>query len=210
LSTTTDPGPDTEAGSENDQATARRGALLRWGVLALLIAVILAAVGYVGWQLTRGADESVVSQREQVMAAADKFVDQVNTYGPDDVGSDKKTMPKYRERVGELLTPKFEKSFLGNVAFAEATVVQQGVGRTTSVHSTGVAGLDEDSATVVVVAELAISYPKSEGSEERVEAARQLARTEVELVKQNGKWLVDDWYPAEEAPTSEGSEGVTP
>ncbi|MEU6135566.1 hypothetical protein [Nocardioides sp. NPDC047086] len=210
MSTTTDPGPDTETGSETDQTTTKRGALLRWGVLALLIAVILAAVGYVGWQLTRGADESVVSQREQVMAAADKFVGRVNTYGPDDVGSDKKTMPKYREQVGELLTPKFEKSFLGNVAFAEATVVQQGVGRTTSVHSTGVAGLDEDSATVLVVAELAISYPKAEGSEERVEAARQLARTEVELIKQNGKWLVDDWYPAEEAPTSESSEGVTP
>ena len=210
MSTTTDPGPDTETGAETDQATAKRDALLRWGVLALLIAVIIAAVGYVGWQLTRGADESVVSQREQVMAAADKFVGRVNTYGPDDVGSDKKTMPEYRERVGEMLTPKFEKSFLGNVAFAEATVIQQGVGRTTSVHSTAVAGLDEDSATVLVVAELAISYPKSEGSEERVEAARQLARTEVELVKQNGKWLVDDWYPAEEAPETDGSEGVTP
>jgi len=210
LSTTTDPGPDTETGAETDPATAKRDALLRWGVLALLIAVIIAAVGYVGWQLTRGADESVVSQREQVMAAADKFVGRVNTYGPDDVGSDKKTMPEYRERVGEMLTPKFEKSFLGNVAFAEATVIQQGVGRTTSVHSTAVAGLDEDSATVLVVAELAISYPKAEGSEERVEAARQLARTEVELVKQNGKWLVDDWYPAEEAPETDGSEGVTP
>lgn len=210
MSTTTDPGPDTEAGSENDRETMKRGALLRWGVLALLVAIILAAVGYVGWQLTRSADESVVSQREQARAAAEKFVERVNTYGPDDVGSDKKTMPKYRERVGELLTPKFEKSFLGNVAFAEATVVQQGVGRTTSVHSTGVAGLDEDSATVLVVAELAISYPKSEGSEERVEAARQLARTEVEFVKQNGRWLVDDWYPAEEAPTADPSEGVTP
>lgn len=193
-----------------DQPIPRRGALLRWGVLALLIAVVLAAAGYVGWQLTRGAEDSVVTQREQAKAAADKFVGRVNTYGPDDVGDDKKTMPKYRERVGELLTPKFEKDFLSNVAFAEATVAQQGVGRTTDVHSTAVAGLDEDSATVLVVAELAISYPKEKGSEERVEAARQLARTEVELVKQNGKWLVDDWYPAEEAPTSEESEGVTP
>ncbi|NGN92773.1 hypothetical protein G5C66_08500 [Nocardioides sp. KC13] len=210
MSTTTDPGPDAETGSQTDQEAPRQGALLRWGILALLVAVIIAAVGYVGWQLTRGADESVVSQREQVMAAADKFVARVNTYGPEDIGSDKKTMPDYRKEVGALLTPKFEKSFLGNVAFAEATVVQQGVGRTTDVHGTAVAGLDEDSATVLVVAELAISYPKSEGSEERVESARQLARTEVELVKQNGKWLVDDWYPAEETPTSESSEGVTP
>ena len=193
-----------------DQPIPRRGALLRWGVLALLIAVVLAAAGYVGWQLTRGAEDSVVTQREQAKAAADKFVGRVNTYGPDDVGDDKTTMPKYRERVGELLTPKFEKDFLSNVAFAEATVAQQGVGRTTDVHSTAVAGLDEDSATVLVVAELAISYPKEKDSEERVEAARQLARTEVELVKQNGKWLVDDWYPAEEAPKSESSEGVTP
>ncbi|NYI80825.1 hypothetical protein [Nocardioides panzhihuensis] len=210
MSTTTDPGPATETGATSDRASDKRTNQLRWGILALLVAVILAAVGYVGWQLTRGAEESVVSQREQAMAAADKFVGRVNTYGPEDIGSDKKTMPEYREQVGELLTPKFEKSFLSNVAFAEATVVQQSVGRTSDVHSTAVAGLDEDSATVLVVAELAISYPKSEGSEERVEAARQLARTEVELVKQNGKWLVDDWYPAEEAPTTEPSEGVTP
>ncbi|MGH3353044.1 MAG: hypothetical protein ACRDPS_20445 [Nocardioides sp.] len=210
MSTTTDPGPDTETGATTDGTSQRRSSLLRWGILALLIAVILSAAGYVGWQLTRGADESVVSQREQVMSAGDEFVRQVNTYGPEDIGSDKKTMPEYRKKVGALLTPKFEKSFLSNVSFAEATVAQQGVGRSTSVHSTAVAGLDEDSATVLVVAELAISYPKSEGSEERVEAARQLARTEVELVKQNGKWLVDDWYPAEEAPTSESSEGVTP
>ncbi|MEI7055825.1 hypothetical protein WBG06_08415 [Nocardioides sp. CCNWLW239] len=210
MSTTTDPGPAAETGAASDGGSDQRASLLRWGVLALLVAVIVAAVGYVGWQLTRGADESVVSQREQVMAAADKFVGRVNTYGPEDVGSDKKTMPDYRKEVGELLTPKFEKSFLGNVAFAEATVVQQGVGRSSDVHSTAVAGLDEDSATVLVVAELTISYPKAEGSEERVEAARQLARTEVELVKHNGEWLVDDWYPAEEAPTSEPSEGVTP
>jgi hypothetical protein len=206
LSTTTDPGPD--AGTI--AATDERGSLLRWGVLAVLVVVILAAVGYVGWQLTRGAEESVVSQREQVMAAADKFVVRVNTYGPDEIGSDKKTMPEYRKDVGALLTPKFEKDFLNNVAFAEATVVQQGAGRTANVHGTGVAGLDEDSATVLVVAEIVISYPKSEGSEERVEAARQLTRAEVELVKQNGTWLVDDWYPAEEAPASESSDGVTP
>lgn len=207
MSTTTDPGPSTDAGTETGQTD---DGLLRWGILALLVAVILAAVGYVGWQLTRGADESVVSQREQVMAISDKFVGRVNTYGPEDIGSDEKTMPEYRKNVGEMLTPKFEKSFIGNVGFAEAMVVQQGVGRSTSVHSTAVAGLDEDSATVLVVAELAISYPKSEGSEERVEAARQLSRTEVELIRQDGKWLVDDWYPAEEAPTSESSEGVTP
>jgi hypothetical protein len=208
LTTTTDPGPDT--GAETDQATPQQSALLRIGVLVVLIAIILAAAGYIGWHLTRGADDSVVSQREQTMSAADKFVQRVNTYGPDDLGSDKQTMPKYRSRVGELLTSKFEKEFLGNVAFAEATVAQTGVDRTVDVHSAGVAGLDEDSATVLVVAEIAISYPKSEKSAERVDAARQLSRTEVELIKQDGKWLVDDWYPAEETPTAESSEGATP
>ena len=208
MTTTTDPGPDT--GAETDQATPQQSALLRIGVLVVLIAIILAAAGYIGWHLTRGADDSVVSQREQTMSAADKFVQRVNTYGPDDLGSDKQTMPKYRSRVGELLTSKFEKEFLGNVAFAEATVAQTGVDRTVDVHSAGVAGLDEDSATVLVVAEIAISYPKTEKSEERVDAARQLSRTEVELIKQDGKWLVDDWYPAEETPTAESSEGATP
>ena len=208
MTTTTDPGPDT--GAETDQVTPQQGALLRIGILVVLIAIILAAGSYIGWQLTRGAEDSVVSQREQAMSAADKFVQRVNTYGPGDLGSDKQTMPKYRSRVGELLTSKFEKEFLGNVAFAEATVAQTGVDRTVDVHSAGVAGLDEDSATVLVVAEIAISYPKTEKSEERVDAARQLSRTEVELIKQDGKWLVDDWYPAEETPTAESSEGATP
>lgn len=208
MTTTTDPGPDT--GAETDQVTPQQGALLRIGILVVLIAIILAAGSYIGWQLTRGAEDSVVSQREQAMSAADKFVQRVNTYGPGDLGSDKQTMPKYRSRVGELLTSKFEKEFLGNVAFAEATVAQTGVDRTVDVHSAGVAGLDEDSATVLVVAEIAISYPKTEKSEERVDAARQLSRTEVELIKQDGKWLVDDWYPAEETPNAGSTEGATP
>lgn len=193
----------------SDSATATTpvpfGTLPRWGVLGLLVVVIIASLGYVGYHLSKGEDSQVSAQREQVMAVADKFIQRVNTYGPDDLGSDKKTMPGYRKRVSSMLTSKFKADFMKNVVWAEATVAQQGAGRTTAVHSTGVAALDQDTATVLVVGEVSVTYPKSPGSKTRVNAGTELFRSEVELDKQDGKWLVDDWSPAEDAPSSSTS-----
>lgn len=179
--------------------------LPRWGVLGLLVVVILASLGYVGFRLVKGDGDSVAAQREAVMATADKFMQRVNTYGPKDLGSDKKTMPSYRKNVSNLLTPKFRADFMKNVVWAEATVAQQGAGRSIILHSSGVAALDDDSATVLVVGELSATYPKSQGSSERVKAGTELVRSEVTLDKVDGKWLIDDWSPAEDEPKTDTS-----
>lgn len=202
MSTTTESTP-------GDSATATTpvsaNPLTRWGVLALLLVVIVASLAYVGWHAFKGDGDSVAAQREQVMAAGDKFLQRVNTYGPDDLGSDKKTMPKYRSRVSSLMTPKFKADFLKNVVWAEATVAQQGAGRSLKIDSTGVAALDQDTATVLVVGEMTVTYPKTPGSKTRVNAGTELIRAEIQLDKQDGKWMVDDWSDAEQAPTDNGT-----
>ena len=77
-------------------------------------------------------------------------------------------MPKYRELVEEVITPKFAADFEKNAPLAEATVKQAGLARTAEVFSTGVSAIDSDSATALVAGSITQSYPKSPGSDERV------------------------------------------
>ncbi len=60
------------------------------------------------------------------MAQAEQFMLRINTYGPDLLEGD--TMPKYRELVEEVITPKFAADFEKNAPLAEATVKQAGLG----------------------------------------------------------------------------------
>ena len=131
-------------------------------LLALLLAST-AAVGYLA--ATRpvpalgieGDQAALQSERESVMAQAEQFMLRINTYGPDLLEGD--TMPKYRELVEEVITPKFAADFEKNAPLAEATVKQAGVGRTAEVFSTGVSAIDGDSATALVAGALTKSYP---------------------------------------------------
>lgn len=200
-------------------------AVVRWGVLALLAAVLLASLGVLTSRFldgasgspsaaklgrvlvgrTTGAADTLASQREQVMSQATKFAVRLNTYGPQMLGPDHKTMPSYRKEVAALLTPKFQTDFNKNVPLAEATVASQGAGRSAEVYAAGVAAIDQDTATALVTGRMTFTYPQKPGSTKRVTAAQQLFRWEVDLVKTHGTWLVDNWAPAEQAPTTGGS-----
>lgn len=197
----------TPAEGRDDRASAGRSAAFQWGVLGLLIAILLASAGYLGWHYTHIDSDPLGDDRDAAMATADKFMATINTYGPDMVGKDGKTMPSYRSRVGDLLTAKYETVFLQNVPYAEATVTVQGAGRSCKIYATGVAALDDDSATVLVSGGLTLTYPKAKGSAQRVVAAREQFRAEVDLVKQHGHWLVNNWSTAE-TPPSTGGAGV--
>jgi len=194
--------PAQPAGAGDD---SRRSVARQWGVLGLLVAILLASFGYLGWHYSHRDSDPLGPSRDSAMAAADKFVTTVNTYGPDLLGKDGKTMPSYRTTVGHLLTTKFKTEFLQNVAFAEATVSAQGAGRSCEIYATGVAAIDDDTATVLVSGGLTLTYPKSKKSTKRVVAGQQQFRVEVTLAKQHGQWLVDDWQPTEQAPTSTGN-----
>jgi len=188
--TSSSPDPSTDAAS--------RSATFRLVLLGVLVAVLLASGGTMIWLLAgrTGEADDQQSQREAVMAQAEQFMLRVNTYGPDLLAEDG-TMPEYRKLVLEVITAKFKASFEKGVTAAEQTVAKAGVGRTAKIFATGVSSLDADSATVLVAGSFTNSYPKNAKNldSDRVEDVPAPFRVEVELVKTDGEWLVDDFAP---------------
>ena len=192
--------PQTEPVSEPAGPTPSRS--LRLTLLVALLVMLLAATAAVVYlastrpvpALGIGGDQAALqSERESVMAQAEQFMLRINTYGPDLLEGD--TMPKYRDLVEEVITPKFAADFEKNAPLAEATVKQAQVGRSAKVYSTGVSAIDDDSATALVAGSFTQSYPASEGSEDRVETDPAPFRVQVTLIKTKGRWLVDDFTP---------------
>lgn len=204
------PAPD-DAPETGERTTSHSLRLTLLVVLSVLLLASVAAVAYLS--ATRpvpalgidGDQDALQSQRESVMAQSEQFMLRINTYGPDLLDGD--TMPKYRELVEEVITPKFAADFEKNAPLAEATVKQAGLARTAEVFSTGVSVIDSDSATALVAGSITQSYPKSPGSDERVQTEPAPFRVQVTLVKVKGTWLVDDFSPL--TGTDESSGGGT-
>jgi Mce-associated membrane protein len=171
------------------------------GVLGLLIVLALCALGYQAvhrggapWRTANPSQDA----RDSVMGQARAFMKRVNTYGPDLVQGS--TMPTYRTGVEELVTAKFKADFEQNVPYAEATVTQTGLERETTVYAAGVGDLDLDRgrATVLVAGELTNSFADAKHPDDAAKrrvADPQPYRVEVALVRQGGRWKVDDFTP---------------
>ena len=206
----------TDPASETDQRPTSHS--LRLTLLVVLLALLLASTAAVAYfAATRpvpalgieGSQAELQNERESVMAQAEQFMLRVNTYGPDLLEGD--TMPDYRKLVEEVITPKFAADFEKNVPAAEQTVKEAGLARTCQVFSTGVSAIDSDSATALVAGSFTNSYPKSPGSDERVETDPAPFRVQVKLVKIKGTWLVDDFTPLTgDAPTEAPTVGSSP
>jgi hypothetical protein len=190
-------------------------------VLAVLGALIVGSL--VAWGIqaaNRGGNpfstsDAVQSARDDVMSQARQFMLRVNTYGPDLLEGS--TMPTYRSRVAEVVTAKFGADFEKNVPYAEATVAQAGLARTTEVYAVGVGDLDLDrgSATALVAGSFTNSFPDAKDKSKRVQADPQPYRVEVTLVREGDTWKVDAFPPvgADAAQASEGTQptpGATP
>jgi Mce-associated membrane protein len=169
----------------------------RRGLLAVLVVVLVAGLMSLAWLVSgrgvgavgvQGSQEQVQGEREAVMAQTEQFMLRMGTYGPD-LLDEKGAMPKYRQRVEDVITPKFAVSFEKEAATAEQLVAQARISRQASVFATGVSALDDDSATALVAGAFTDSYPKT--------GAREPApfRIEVSLVKVKGEWLVDNFTP---------------
>jgi hypothetical protein len=187
---------------------------LRLALLAVLSVLLLGSVATVTYlAATRpvsalgidGDQDAVQSERESVMAQAEQFMLRINTYSPDLLDGD--TMPKYRDLVDDVITSKFAADFEKNAPLAEATVKQAGLARTAEVFSTGISTIDSDSATALVAGSITQSYPKSPGSDERVQTEPAPFRVQVTLVKVKGTWLVDDFSPL--TGTDDGARGAS-
>lgn len=170
---------------------------------AFFAVVIVAAVGALVFALVSGPDSASGGTaddqglRDEVMSQADQFILRANTYGPADL-DENNAMPGYAERVREVITAKFEVSFDENLNLAEQTVSQAGYARTVDLYATGVESVDADNATVLVAGVLNGSYPDSSAEatdEERIEFEPQPFRFQVQLVKSDDEWLVDDFSP---------------
>lgn len=214
------PGERTPAGS----FTTRRFLSL------LFVLVILVALGAMVFAWLSGPDAASEAAaddqraREAVMSQADQFILRANTYGPADL-DENNALPGYAERVREVITPKFEVSFDENLTLAEQTVAQAGYARTVELYASGVESIDADNATVLVAGVFNGSYPDSSGDatdEDRIEFEPQPFRFQVQLVKSDDEWLVDDFAPlssevvdpteglTDPAPTDEPSATSTP
>lgn len=168
----------------------------RWrkALLGVLVVALLVSGGTLVWLVAQrvGQDDDQ-AQRETVMSQTRQFMLRMGTYGPDMLDDDK-SMPDYRKRVTEVITPKFATSFDESVTIAEKLVAQSGQERGSDVYATGVGAIDDDSATVLVSGAFTLGYGKSEELPERLPF-----RLEVSLVKIDGDWLVDDYTPVTEA-----------
>lgn len=184
-----------------DERVDQGPSLLRWGILAVLGVLVVGSLVALGIQAAdRGGNpfsttDTTQAARDDAMAQARRFMVRVNTYGPDLL--DGSTMPKYRSGVAALVTAKFGADFEKNVPYAEATVAQAGLARTTEVYAVGVddVDLDRGRATALVAGAFTNSFPDSKDKTKRVPADPQPYRVEVTLVRQEGVWKVDAFAP---------------
>lgn len=179
-----------EASSTPTGPGATRGRRL---ALILLAVLLVATLGVLAWLLAAGGGsaDAVQRSREEIMAQTRQFMLRMGTYGPDQL-DDKGQMPDYRAQVDEVITDKFATSFEKEVGAAEQLVAQAGVARSVEVFSTGVSTLDDDSARALVAGSFNDSY---RSGKKRVKSEPVPFRIEVDLVKVDGEWLVDDFTP---------------
>jgi Mce-associated membrane protein len=196
------PAPDqpTTLTERPDDAPAP-AATFRLVLAGALAALLVASLGVSVWlSATRGFEAVGVdggagelqAERDQVMSRTRQFMLRMGTYGPDQLENGK--LPEYRELVTEVITPKFATSFDKSVTTAEQIVAQAGVSREAEVFSAGVSTIDADSATALVAGTFTDSYPTGKSGELKEQEPVPF-RIEIDLVKTEGEWLVDDFAP---------------
>lgn len=190
----------------NSTTAAPKSSTFRLVLLGVLVIALLASAGILVWLLAdrRGGAEDLQSEREDVMSQTEQFVLRLNTYGPDQL-DDQGHLPDYQKQVAAVITPKFATDFeTSGLPIAEQTVAQAGYARTAKIFGVGVDVIDADSATAVVAASLTSTYadPKHpDDPSKRGASDTDVLRWEVDLVKEDGEWLIDDYAPV----TGEGA-----
>lgn len=196
------PTPAGDAGVTDDRAPSatpasseRPAARMRVRLLAALLALLLLGVAALVWvALSRaggpggGDADTAQEERDAVMSTSEQFLLRMGTYGPDLV-DDEGRMTDYRDRVEEVITDKFAEDFAEQATVAEQLVAQADQQREAEVFASGVASVDDDTATTLVAGAFTDTYGDGEPQ------APSSFRMEVELVRVDGEWLVDDFSP---------------
>jgi Mce-associated membrane protein len=162
--------------------TGRDRRLLSYGlsaaiVVALTFAVVLAVFGSAGSTVASTQDSPA---RQAVQRVASAFAANVNTYSSSDIAG-------YTQRVRPLLSDEFERSFSRAIQGIVAQMRTAKIQSRGEVLVTGVSTLDQDSATVLVVCDADVNT--AVGSRARH------FRWEVDLIRRDGRWLVNGFEP---------------
>ena len=169
-------------------------------LLGILVVALLAAAGTLLWLLAerRGAADEAQSEREAVQRQTEQFVLRLNTYGPEGLDA-QGHLADYGKQVVAVITPKFAADFeKDGLPIAEQVVAEAGYSRSVKVYGVGVESIDADSAKVIVAAGMTGSYPDPKHPKDdakRVASDPDILRWEVDLVRSDGAWLVDDYAP---------------
>ena len=161
-------------------------AQLSRGIALVLVMVMLVAGVLLILELTtlRPRYEAIQAEdraRSQVVQVAEQFTVQVNNY---DVAS----INQYQSRISTLLSPKFKAEFDKAMTDIVSSVKQAKMTSQGRVLAAAVSNVDPDSATVLVVSDAAVKTVFDPS------VARHF-RWEVDLVKINDRWLVDNFTP---------------
>jgi hypothetical protein len=162
------------------------GSRLRWVLVAVLAVVVVLAAVLVVLEVStlrpraqQGRAEE--SARSEVIRAAERFTVQVNTY-------DASSLDSYQKSMNTMMSPKFRADYKKVIDQLVSTIQQAKVTSKGQVLASAVAGLDSDSAQVLVVSDADVKTVYDP------DLARHF-RWEVSLVKINGRWLVNDFTP---------------
>ncbi|WP_141796728.1 hypothetical protein [Nocardioides sp. SLBN-35] len=163
----------------------------RWAAarpVALLLGLVLVAGVAVGvWALLRPvpAQEEQAAARADAVAAASRFATSVNTYDVTDVTA-------YTDRVASLLTAPFAEQFRTSTDGLLAAYAETGLKSRGKVRQAAVDSIDSDSAQVLVAVDAETTPAGLLTNPPRL-------RWEVSLVREKGRWLVDDFRAVEAA-----------
>ena len=183
-----------------EEPTGAPDGRFRLVLLGVLIVALLASAGALVWLLAQrqGDADGAQSERDAVLRQTEQFVLRLNTYGPDGLDA-QKHLPDYRKQVTEVITPKFAAAFeKDGLPIAEQVVAQSGYSRAVKVYGVGVESIDADSAKAIVAAGMTGSYPDPQhpnDASKRVDSQTDVLRWEVDLVRSDGRWLIDDYAP---------------
>lgn len=151
-------------------------------VIAIVLGALLVASAITGLVLLdkRSEVDSSLDVRRDVVRVAERFTVQVNNY-------DSESVDEYQESVSTMLSTKFRADFETALEEIVASVREAQMNSEGKVLASGVASLDPDSATVLVVADAEVKTV--------FDTRQRHFRWEVSLVKVDGEWLVDNFTP---------------
>lgn len=175
--------PTTEQHPDAEQRSSRSG--LRWALTGLFALLAVLAVVALVLEVAVVRPQAQEAQRDRdaraaVVRAAERFTVQVNNYEVSSIDS-------YQKSITPMLSPKFKGEFEKAMTDIVSSVKEAKMTSKGQVLTSGVASLDPDSAQVLVVSDANVKTV--------FDARARHFRWEVDLVKIDGRWKVDNFTP---------------